>query len=372
MPICNWQKEGDNAMKKTIGAFLAVMCVISTCFVAGNADAKKKINEVNSADILSKQIAKLEMKNNAKNNAALNKLYFELGKDYYTNKKDYRKALQCFDKALDYGETGILYYYKGSALLGLEKYDEAMEFIDKALTFDTLTTDERYYCYRLKGYMYSRNNDFIHMEENCRKILDLDPSRKKDVERDMILALQKQGKYVQAVEWMNRITESDENRLFVLHRKADMYCEMGQYDACEKIIRELEEWAPNDEMLNLLNAQLCYARGDYDTSSEYLDKDFKRANREKYYDCERYIMEAQIALAKDRPEVALNHVFMIERDPMPTYIDKLLGDIYVRMGNNESALVYYRKYLDECQDTVRTAVIRAKVAKLLSESPDIR
>lgn len=356
-------------MKKLLSALLAAVCVISVGLLPNNVEAKKKVSEASFADVASQKIAKLEMKKNPKNMAELTGLYYELGKDYYNSKRDYRKALQCFDKATEYGgEHGLLNYYKASCYFALEKYDEAGEYIERALNYGQLTTDERYYCYRLRGYLYLRNNDFGNTEMNCRKILELDPSRKKDVERDMILALQKQGKYVQAIEWMNRITPNDENRLFVLHRKADLYCEMGKYDACEKVIRELEEWAPNDEMLNLLNAQLCYARGQYAKASEYLDKDFKRANREKYYDCERYIMEAQIALAYDKPEVALNHVFMIERDPMPTYIDKLLGDIYVRMGNNESALVYYRKYLDECQDSVRTAVIEAKVAKLLSES----
>lgn len=354
-------------MRKAISALLAVVCMAGIGFATENVEAKKKAsNGYEVTEALSNQIAKLEMRNNTKNKVELNRLYFELGKDYYSNKKDYRKALQCFDKAIAYGESGILNYYKASCLFALEKYDESVEFLDRALQSGSLTADETYYCYRLKGYVYLRNNDFANTEANCRTILDMDPSRKPEIERDMILALQKQGKYVQTIEWMDRITPTDENRLYVLHRKADLFCEMGKYDDAEKVVQELEEWAPNDEMLNLLHAQIYYARGNYAKASEYLDKDFKRANREKYYDCERYIMEAQIALANDQPEVALNHVFMIERDPMPTYIDKLLGDIYVRMGNNESALVYYKKYLDECQDSVRTGVIREKVERLES------
>lgn len=105
--------------------------------------------------------------------------YCSLGVALKKYKKEYSKALDCFQKALNIVQEPNYYYYKGDTHLLLEDYSSAIECFDRAIDLDANNSD--YYYSRGTAYqeMHTKECKEGSLEraiENYERSLELNPN----------------------------------------------------------------------------------------------------------------------------------------------------------------------------------------------------
>jgi tetratricopeptide (TPR) repeat protein len=112
---------------------------------------------------------------------------FIQGNNYY-NKKDYKKAITSYKKAIENGEsTTCSYYNLGVCYIKLKEYDLAIPFLRKAIE---LQKESKYffnlaYCYAMKNEIKKALINFNiawsldNNDEDCEKAINLITSKNK-------------------------------------------------------------------------------------------------------------------------------------------------------------------------------------------------
>ncbi|MBQ0066994.1 MAG: tetratricopeptide repeat protein [Phascolarctobacterium sp.] len=334
----------------------------------GNIESRKYVlKNTEPIEEVEDRILRLERRNFPEERMELDALYIRAGKYNFTERKDYRKAAEYFSKVSVGNKTGKIYLMEANSLYAQNEYEEAITDFDSALARnDDLSKQDIALCYWYKGYAHLKLGDYVSAEKNLRKLLEVDPTKKKDVEKDMVIALDEQGKYDEALEWLRKLERGEENRKFKLRRRADILCKMGAYYESEGMIKDLEIEYPDDELINLLKTQLYLAVGNLPEAKKYHEKDFQ-SGRDSFYDYDSLIFRAEFALREGNYDVALRYVDMAKRDPMPAYNDKLKGDIYFAKGDRHMASSYYSRFIETTQNQVMKREVKAKYEKLMRE-----
>jgi len=369
-------------MKKVVGSFLALMCLASVGMakdktVEYREAATKQITKIMNSgktfdekvNVLKDKMNKLEAKKKPsdKQKVELYELYYALGKANYTTLKNYKDAAGYFVKASALNDNSIVEYYKGNSLFYAKEYAEAANAYRKVVLKGDLPESNNVNLYWLKGCSEYFIRDFGAAENDLKKAISLDSTKWEKAAYYIVVCLQKRGNYDEALTWLDKMIANKNIAQAALRKKADICCEMGQLDDCEKAINALEQSFPTEDSLNLLKAQLSYARGDYGNVLYQLDKEFARPDHKNTYDYECYILRAQVALAEGKYEDALMLVDKAVREPMPPYSTKLRGDIYLAMGNKAKALEHYNAFLRISTSAPRTKYVTELAAKLQNE-----
>lgn len=369
-------------MEKVVGSFLALMCLASIGMakdktVEYKEAANKQIAKIMNSEkkitdkiaMLTKRANKLEAKKslNDKQKVELYELYYALGKANYTTLKNYKDAAGYFVKASALNDNSIVEYYKGNSLFYAKEYAEAADAYRKVVLKGDLPEANNPNLYWLKGCSEYFVRDFGAAENDLKKAISLDSTKWEKAAYYIVVCLQKRGNYDEALTWLDKMIINKNTRKSALRKKADVCCEMGQLHECEQAIADLETTYPSEDSIDLLKAQLSYARGDYAETTAYLDKEFAKSNRSGSYDYECYVLRAQVALAEGKYEDALVYVDKAVREPMPPYSTKLRGDIYLAMGNKAKALEHYNAFLRISTSAPRTKYVTELAAKLQNE-----
>lgn len=334
----------------------------------GSIESRKyTLKNTEPIEVVEDRIARLEQRRNPADRLELDALYIRAAKYNYQDKKDYRRAAEYFGKISADNKTGKLYMMEANSLYSQNEFEKAIKSFDSALARnDDLSKQDIGLCFWYEGYAQLKLGDYASAEKSLRKLLEIDPSKKKDVEKDMIATLDEQGKYDEALEWLRKMEKGEENRKFKLRRRADILCKMGAYYESEGMIKDLEIEYPDDELINLLKTQLYLAVGNLAEAKKYHEKDFQ-SERDKFYDYDSLIFRAEFALREGKYDIALRYVDMAKRDPMPAYKDKLKGDIYMAMGDAHMAGSYYSRFIETTQNQAMKREVEDKYDKLMKQ-----
>lgn len=369
-------------MKKIVGSFLALMCLASIGVAknktveykeAANKQITKIMNSKKTVSekmtVLREKMTKLEQKKKLadKQKVELYELYYTLGKTNYMTLRNYTEAAKYFTKACALNDNSVAEFYKGNSLFYAKEYAEAADAYRKVVLMGDLPAANNPNLYWLKGCSEYFIREFGSAENDLKKAISLDSSKWEKAAYYVVVCLQKRGNYDEALSWLERMVANRNTMQAGLRKKADICCEMGRLGDCESAIKSLEESFPTEDSLELLKAQLSYARGDYKDVTFYLDKEFAKPHHKATYDYECYILRSQVALAEGNYDDALAFVDKAVREPMPPYSTKLRGDIYLAMGNKVKALEQYNAFLRISTSAPRTKYVTELVAQLQNE-----
>ena len=197
-------------------------------------------------------------------------LNFKKGKRYLDN-GEYQKAVDAYNKVIKiYDLDGPSFYNRGTAYLGLEKYDEAIKDFLKSIKYDNE-----------KGNQFAFNNiavayDNLGDYKNALKYINL-----------AIDAYPKSGLYFQNRGWYNlelenyKEAEKDYKKakeVYLKYKSTRMYADCPKVKNLEHC--KLDSWFYND--LGLVKENLGDFRGALDNYDKAIEINYPNPNEEKY------------------------------------------------------------------------------------------
>ncbi len=298
-------------MSLRIGMLLSVVCV--TLFLTGCEAGKKHEN----IDQGMEAIAQLE----------------------------YEAALVCFEKALVEGEDSeLLYRGQGIAYIGLTRYEEAAQALEKSLSFcngyiGSLEFDINYYL----AVAYYKNGDIDRAIQVYDAILDLRRNEKTAYCLRGELKLEKDA-YEEADADFKKAIELDREDYDCL---LDIYISMEKNGYREAGIEYLQKALTEggDEISDYDKGRLYYYLEDYDNARNCLEKARNTGTAEAVL----FLGRTYEALGDFNYASSVYSDF-ISGTPESPQIQNQLGICKMQMGDYEAALVAFEAGL-ACEDT---------------------
>lgn len=249
---------------------------------------------------------------------------------------DYETALACFEKALVEGEDGeLLYRGQGIAYIGMSRYGEAVEALEKSLSFcngniGSLEFDINYYL----ATAYYKEGDVDSALKVYDAILDLRQNEKTAYYLRGTLRLEK-GDYDKADEDFKKAIEldtKDYNCLLNIYRSLEKhgYKEAG----AEYLQAALSEGG--DKMPDYDKGRLYYYLQDYDNAKNCLEKARDTGSAEAVL----FLGRTYEALGDFNYASSVYSSYLME-DPDNPQVQNQLGICKMQMNDYEAALAAF-------------------------------
>ena len=145
--------------------------------------------------------------------------------DYYRLSGDYNKAILDFSKMIEIDPFNAYPYYKRGWCYELSKNDD-MAMLNYNAGIDV---DKNYpYIYLMRGELYKKQGKIDLASKDFNKVLEMDTIVEHGSCRHY--ALHFLNRDLEAVEWMNRIIETDSTNSKLYYDQACLYARMGKTD----------------------------------------------------------------------------------------------------------------------------------------------
>ena len=155
----------------------------------------------------------------------------------------YEEGIKDFKKVLEFNEDDAeARYYVGLGYFYLENYEEAIENFDKILSLDNEIYDAYYY----RGICKSNLELYNEAKEDYQKALECEPENIINIYNDFGLLEYKLGNYKNAINYYNKIIETDDSIYYVYYNKALAEEALELYDEALKDYDKSIELNPND------------------------------------------------------------------------------------------------------------------------------
>lgn len=196
-------------------------------------------------------------------------------------------------------------------LSGMERYDEAEEYIDKSIATGVHVID----AYEDKGRMYYKQKRYEEAIYVCDKIIELDAAS--PIGHSLRAnALQEMGYLEDADEEWQKCINYEPYNLMGYMRRIEVLSELDRTDTMEEIIHYLEENEVEDDKLDMWKAVLKGKTDEYETAKKEL-----------------------MAIADKVTKELEEHTGSTQQDKgMTSYLKKLLSEVYYQIGR-----IYYFK-----------------------------
>ena len=140
------------------------------------------------------------------------------------------------------------------------------------------------------------------------------------------------------------------------YRRAYCNLRLGNYNEAERQYYALENSPRYSGATDFYKAYLDYARGDYDTAREKFSH--IPQSSELGYQSQYYITQIDYNKKQYRQVIEQGKALLAEQqnDYFDAELNRLVGESYYHMGNDNEARTYLRRYLDDCEgEPYRTA-----------------
>lgn len=291
----------------------------------------------------------------------------------YQNKKEYGKAIEAYDKSLEYDKDALVYNKKAYCLNRLKRYQEAIETCIKGLELG----DEGILVplYVNKAEAHCEEGQFNEAMECCQITLSYDSYYAKPYAIKMKV-FWLVGQYDDVLSVAERAKELGIEDDEIEYYKARAYEGMEKDEEAEKIYLNLIEKDTDNSKVYYNIAFLAGRKGQFEQSIKYLDKSLELEdegysyylrglaykNLQKYEEALRDYEEA-IKLIPNDAKVYNNKGVVLEKlrkfeeaktaykkaleiNPEHETANNNLGELYDRFGEHEKALPYYTKQLE--------------------------
>jgi tetratricopeptide (TPR) repeat protein len=180
----------------------------------------------------------------------------------------YNEAIEYYDKALEIdSKNAVVLNNKGLALGNLGRYNEAIECYDKALEIDPKYVN----ALNNKGFALGNLGRYNEAIECYDKALKIDPKYVNAL-NNKGLALHNLGRYNEAIEYYDKALEIDSKNAVVLNNKGLALRNLGRYNEAIEYYDKALEIDP--KYVNALNnkGSALHNLGRYNEAIEYYDK----------------------------------------------------------------------------------------------------
>lgn len=249
---------------------------------------------------------------------------------------DYEEALVCFEKALASGEDEeLLYRGQGIAYIGLTRYEEAAEALEKSLSYCTgyvgdLQFDTNYYL----ATAYYKNGDAERALQVYDAMLDMRREEKNAYYLRGTLELEKEefDKAEKDFQAAIALDPKDYNCLFDIYRSLEKngYREAGEAYLQEALTAGAESMSEYDR------GRLYYYLKDYDNAKNHLEKARDTGTAEAIL----FLGRTYEALG-DFNYASSVYANYLESQPDSPQIQSQLGICKLQMGEYEAALAAF-------------------------------
>lgn len=347
-----------NKIYKTIIIIFGAVFLISGC---GKAD---KAYDNGMDYIESKEYKKaLECFDNAiEKNDEKAEYYIASGMAYnYLGK--YQDAIKRFSKAFQSSENSIsntnnkqLYYGEAISYYGMKKYDNVLEDCKKALDIKQVDNlnDKIYY---LMAAAYHSKGDY----ENAKKIYDsLIKSDEKDTKAYLARAQLHidKNEYDEALKYFTRAMDTDENcedAYFGLYR---VYNFQNDRESATNILNKFIDMSSSDEKKAVATGKAYYYLEEYDDALTFFDKAEKNGEEDAVY------YKGLIYMMKGDNESALKQYMAYESKDIPDKNNDVYNELakcFMQSDDYKQALVYVKKGLAKGTTSVEKALLKKQV-----------
>ncbi|KNY29182.1 tetratricopeptide repeat protein [Pseudobacteroides cellulosolvens] len=154
--------------------------------------------------------------------------YYSKGVCFF-NKDNYQDAINCLNKVIELdNKYEVAYYYKALSLLNMNEHNEALKEIDKAIALNHRITDR---FHKLKGDVYSNQNNYKMAIEEYKKAIKLSPSHAL-YHYVAGSALNNAKEYQESLLYLNKAIELDPSMIDAyIDKSHTLYC-IGDYQKC--------------------------------------------------------------------------------------------------------------------------------------------
>lgn len=218
-------------------------------------------------------------------------LYYELGYTCYELQK-YSEAVEYLDKATALAEEYIdAYIFKGYSLVELQKYDEAGKCADSIEEFDKNNA----YAYNIRGLIKVYTGNYEEGINNFDKAIQFyeDDGKYEVAYINKAWALFSQKNYSKCLEFCNKVKTDFPDNYDMPYYIGDCYAVLGEHDKAISAYEEAHKLAPDDTtVLTSIGWEYFYLE-DYEKASQYTNKALA-INSEDYSakSLEEYVKEA--------------------------------------------------------------------------------
>ena len=218
-------------------------------------DSNTDIQQIRAGDL---QISKKDL--------SLKELALKGNEYYYKN--EYKKAIECYDKALKQDPNNFdLLFSKAYSLGELAKYNEAIEYYDKALkkkpsSADTLNN---------KGWVLIDLSKYDEAIEYIDKALRIKPGHVHAL-NNKVVSLYNLGKYSEAISWYDKALKIKPDYADALNNKGISLRKLGKYYEAIGCYDEALKINPNNALVLNNKGTALYNLGKYTKAIRWYDK----------------------------------------------------------------------------------------------------
>ena len=267
-------------------------------------------------------------------------LYFSKGKTYHKQKK-YKKAIEYFDKAIAIdSNNAAVYAKKGKSYRKLKNFEKSIESYKKAISINP--EDARYY-WKI-GKLYDKLKDYYKAIEYYNHSIDINPTDLNKIINyvslgDAYVDLQD---YIKAIESYEKAISINPERRWLYNRIGKAYFRLNKYQSAIEAFKQVILTDRENETANL-NLGLLYSIVEqYDLAKEHFTF-FIKNNPDSVIG---YVFQGLISLALKENTIAKNYFSIaFEKESINVFYLNVLGSNYLYLNEPEKALKILEKGL---------------------------
>jgi len=269
--------------------------------------------------------------------------YYVEGREFH-NKGEYRKNIQCMEKAVDIDpEFSMAYRSMAMAYNNLALFAESKEYLEKAFELKDRLSDRERYLIEAEFYRYSEAT-YDKAIEAYKKLLDLYPT---DTIANSNLGVLYIGteQWDKAIQCLNVQIQSKDESVFPYINIAESYRALGKYETAGKVLEEYIRDIHDSEVIRLELAMNSFLQGDYDLAVDEANKGLSLNPEDMWipvYKGSCYAGKEEF----DKAEEKYLKVLESKELGYHLYTRIVLGGSYVLRGEFEKGSEHYKKGLE--------------------------
>lgn len=226
--------------------------------------------------------------------------YIRSGNRYY-DKKDYQKALESYNRAIELDQNNAIAYYNRGIVYGKQReYEKAIEDYSRAIDLDENCVN----AYNNQGSAYGEQGEYDKAVADYSRAIELDKNYK-NAYYGRGIVYGKQGEYDKAIADYSKVIELDENYAYAYNNRGNVYDEQGEYDKAIADYSKAIDLDENNAVAYNNRGYTFVRQGEYEKAiADYskaieLDENYKYAylNRANVY---RFLGENEKALEDEK------------------------------------------------------------------------